>query len=69
MHSRPKAPRDGSAHPVRDGSSHTQYYHTVTAASSNRNAMTKVMEIFRNKTHVAPPDDKKKVGDTYVYTH
>ncbi|XP_045471995.1 5'-AMP-activated protein kinase subunit gamma-2 isoform X2 [Harmonia axyridis] len=63
MHSRPKAPRDGSAHPVRDGSSHTQYYHTVTAASSGRSPITKVMDIFRNKSHAssnAPEDRRKK---------
>ncbi|KAK9888382.1 hypothetical protein WA026_000632 [Henosepilachna vigintioctopunctata] len=62
MHARPKAPRDGSAHPVRDGSSHTQYYHTVTAASSNRSPMTKVMDIFRTKTHNAPSalEDRRK---------
>ncbi|CAG9862858.1 unnamed protein product [Phyllotreta striolata] len=60
MHSRPKAPRDGSAHPVRDGSD-THYYHTVTAASSSRNPMTKVMDIFRNRSHVSvPPDERKK---------
>ncbi|XP_063903366.1 5'-AMP-activated protein kinase subunit gamma-2-like isoform X2 [Zophobas morio] len=61
MHTRPKAPRDGSAHPVRDGSSHTQYYHTVTAASSNRSPMTKVMDIFRNRSHASvPPEDRRK---------
>ncbi|XP_050513951.1 5'-AMP-activated protein kinase subunit gamma-2 isoform X1 [Diabrotica virgifera virgifera] len=60
-HSRHKAPRDGSAHPVRDGGSDTQYYHTVTAASSSRSPMTKVMDIFRNRSHVnVPPDDRKK---------
>lgn len=62
MHARPKAARDGSAHPVRDGSSHTQYYHTVTAASSNRSPMTKVMDIFRNRSHASvPPEDRRKV--------
>ncbi|XP_068905121.1 5'-AMP-activated protein kinase subunit gamma-2 isoform X3 [Tenebrio molitor] len=60
MHAR-KAPRDGSAHPVRDGSSHTQYYHTVTAASSNKSPMTKVMDIFRNRSHASvPPEDRRK---------
>ncbi|XP_017777719.1 PREDICTED: 5'-AMP-activated protein kinase subunit gamma-2-like isoform X2 [Nicrophorus vespilloides] len=60
MHARPKAPRDGSAHPVRDGT-HTQYYHTVTAASSSRNPMTKVMDIFRNRSHQSvPPEDRRK---------
>lgn len=63
MHPRNKAPRDGSAHPVRDGGSHTQYYHTVTAASSNRSPMTKVMDIFRNRSHASvPPEDRRKVG-------
>lgn len=63
MHnSRPKAPRDGSAHPVKDGSSHTQYYHTVTAASSSKSTMTKVMDIFRNRGHVTAGEEKKKVG-------
>ncbi|KAK4879544.1 hypothetical protein RN001_007690 [Aquatica leii] len=62
MHGRPKTPRDGSAHPVRDGSSHTQYYHTVTAASStNRSPMTKVMDIFRNRSHASvPQEDRRK---------
>ncbi|XP_008194318.1 5'-AMP-activated protein kinase subunit gamma-2 isoform X3 [Tribolium castaneum] len=61
MHARPKAPRDGSAHPVRDDGSHTQYYHTVTAASSNRSPMTKVMDIFRNRSHASvPPEDRRK---------
>ncbi|KAF5282793.1 hypothetical protein FQR65_LT02790 [Abscondita terminalis] len=61
MHARPKTPRDGSAHPVRDGS-HTQYYHTVTAASStSRSPMTKVMDIFRNRSHASvPPEDRRK---------
>ncbi|RZB38870.1 hypothetical protein BDFB_000294, partial [Asbolus verrucosus] len=61
MHARPKAPRDGSAHPVRDGGSHTQYYHTVTAGSSNRSPMTKVMDIFRNRSHASvPPEERRK---------
>nr|ANT47201.1 5'-AMP-activated protein kinase subunit gamma-2 [Dastarcus helophoroides] len=62
MHSKPKAPRDGSAHPVRDGSSDTQYYHTVTAASSSRSPMTKVMDIFRNRSHGtgSSNDDRRK---------
>ncbi|XP_031345623.1 5'-AMP-activated protein kinase subunit gamma-2 [Photinus pyralis] len=62
MHARPKTPRDGSAHPVRDdGSSHTQYYHTVTAASTSRSPMTKVMDIFRNRSHASvPPEDRRK---------
>ncbi|KAG5874630.1 hypothetical protein JTB14_009801 [Gonioctena quinquepunctata] len=60
-HSRLKAPRDGSAHPVRDGGSDTLYYHTVTAASSNRSPMTKVMDIFRNRSHISvSPEEKKK---------
>ncbi|KAF5297714.1 hypothetical protein FQA39_LY12045 [Lamprigera yunnana] len=64
MHARPKTPRDGSAHPVRDGSSHTQYYHTVTAASTNRSPMTKVMDIFRNRSHASvPPEDRRKNVD------
>lgn len=63
MHPKPKAPRDGSAHPVRDGSSDTQYYHTVTAASSSRSPMTKVMDIFRNRSHASvPPEDRRKVS-------
>ncbi|KAJ8944646.1 hypothetical protein NQ318_004736, partial [Aromia moschata] len=57
-----KAPRDGSAHPVRDSGSDTQYYHTVTAASSSRSPMTKVMDIFRNRSHASvPPEDRRKV--------
>ncbi|XP_074032736.1 SNF4/AMP-activated protein kinase gamma subunit [Leptinotarsa decemlineata] len=61
VHPRPKAPRDGSAHPVRDSGSDTQYYHTVTAASSNRSPMTKVMDIFRNRSHVSvSPEDKRR---------
>jgi lysyl-tRNA synthetase class I len=67
MHAR-KAPRDGSAHPVRDGSSHTQYYHTVTAASSNKSPMTKVMDIFRNRSHASvPPEDRRKVGQLFQF--
>lgn len=55
MNAKPKAPRDGSAHPVHDNESDIRYYHTVTAASSsNRGAMTKVMDIFR-KPHVSQP--------------
>lgn len=64
-----KAPRDGSAHPVRDtGTSHTQYYHTVTAAASSggsggRSPMTKVMDIFRNRsTHSSVPAEDRKRG-------
>nr|CAI5836555.1 unnamed protein product [Callosobruchus analis] len=70
VHSRPRAPRDGSAHPVRDGTSDTQYYHTVTgASSSSRSPMTKVMDIFRNRTHASvPPEDRKRVS-TLVYIH
>lgn len=67
--SKQKAPRDGSAHPVRDpGTSHTQYYHTVTAASSGgsgggRSPMTKVMDIFRNRsTHSSVPAEDRKRG-------
>ncbi|XP_025829905.1 5'-AMP-activated protein kinase subunit gamma-2 isoform X2 [Agrilus planipennis] len=56
-----RTPRDGSAHPVRDGDSHTQYYHTVTAASTSRSPMTKVMDIFRNRSHASvPPEDRRK---------
>ncbi|XP_019763439.1 uncharacterized protein LOC109539842 isoform X3 [Dendroctonus ponderosae] len=56
---RPKGPRDGSAHPVRD--SDNMYYHTVTAASSTRSPMTKVMDIFRNRSHGTPtPDERRK---------
>ncbi|GJQ70365.1 hypothetical protein Trydic_g22797 [Trypoxylus dichotomus] len=54
-----KTPRDGSAHPVKDGP-HTQYYHTVTAASTSRSPMTKVMDIFRNRPHSNIADDKRK---------
>ncbi|XP_056631765.1 uncharacterized protein LOC130441914 [Diorhabda sublineata] len=68
-HTRPKAPRDGSAHPVRDGNSDTQYYHTVTASSS-RSPMTKVMDIFRNRSHVnVPPDDRKKKQQQQIGAH
>lgn len=70
MHARPKAPRDGSAHPVRDGSSDTQYYHTVTAASSNRSPMTKVMDIFRNRSHntdQSAADDRRKVFFIFIF--
>lgn len=67
IHVRPKAPRDGSAHPVKDGS-HTQYYHTVTAASSSRSPMTKVMDIFRNRSHASvPPEDRKRVSTQCLY--
>lgn len=61
---RPKGPRDGSAHPVRD--SDNMYYHTVTAASSTRSPMTKVMDIFRNRSHgTATPDERRKVSIWY----
>ncbi|KAI4465147.1 baculovirus fp protein [Holotrichia oblita] len=56
-----KTPRDGSAHPVKDGP-HTQYYHTVTAASTSRSPMTKVMDIFRNRPHSNLADDKRKIS-------
>ncbi|KAL1490411.1 hypothetical protein ABEB36_013112 [Hypothenemus hampei] len=56
---RPRGPRDGSAHPVRD--SDNMYYHTVTAASSTKSPMTKVMDIFRNRTHTSvPPEERRK---------
>lgn len=58
---RPKVSRDGSAHPV--GGSDTHYYHTVTGASTVRSPMTKVMDIFRNRTHASvPPEDRRKVS-------
>lgn len=63
MHSsRPKTPKDGSAHPVKDDSSHTQYYHTIGSgyAASGRSTMTKVMDIFRNRGHVNQGEDKSK---------
>ncbi|GLV41653.1 SNF4/AMP-activated protein kinase gamma subunit [Carabus blaptoides fortunei] len=63
MHHRTKVAKDGSAHPVKDGTSHTQYYHTVTAASSSqsRSPMTKVMDIFRNRSHATvTADDRQK---------
>nr|XP_022908444.1 5'-AMP-activated protein kinase subunit gamma-2 isoform X3 [Onthophagus taurus] len=65
MHApKPKAPRDGSAHPVKDGP-HTQYYHTVTAASTNRGTMMKVMDIFRNKNSLQPEDRKKRASHQF----
>lgn len=40
---------------------HTKYYHTVTAASTNRSPMTKVMDIFRNRTsHTNQPTKVSK---------
>ncbi|CAH0557200.1 unnamed protein product [Brassicogethes aeneus] len=70
MHAKPKAPRDGSAHPVRDGSSDTQYYHTVTAASSNRSPITKVMDIFRARPHASvPPEDRRKKAQQFGGAH
>ncbi|XP_030747968.1 uncharacterized protein LOC115876365 [Sitophilus oryzae] len=58
VHGKHKAMRDGSAHPVRD--SDNMYYHTVTAASS-KSPMTKVMDIFRNRTHASvPPEERRK---------
>lgn len=61
MHHRPKVAKDGSAHPVKDaGASHTQYYHTVTAATTqSRSPMTKVMDIFRNRSHATVSGDDK----------
>ncbi|XP_060516938.1 5'-AMP-activated protein kinase subunit gamma-3 isoform X2 [Cylas formicarius] len=65
VHGRPKGPRDGSAHPVRD--SDNQYYHTVTAASSNRSPMTKVMDIFRNRSHASvPPEERRKKANQHL---
>ncbi|XP_049822552.1 5'-AMP-activated protein kinase subunit gamma-2 isoform X2 [Aethina tumida] len=69
MHAKPKAPRDGSAHPVRDGNSDTQYYHTVTAASSSRSPITKVMDIFRNRPHAMPPEDRRKKAQHFTGAH
>ncbi|XP_050309596.1 5'-AMP-activated protein kinase subunit gamma-2 isoform X3 [Anthonomus grandis grandis] len=58
-------PRDGSAHPVRD--SDNMYYHTVTAASSSKSPMTRVMDIFRNRSHVSvPPDERKKKANQHL---
>ncbi|KAF7270087.1 hypothetical protein GWI33_016919 [Rhynchophorus ferrugineus] len=65
MHNKHKGPRDGSAHPVRD--SDNMYYHTVTAASSNKSPMTKVMDIFRNRTHASvPPEDRRKKANHHL---
>ncbi|XP_044730606.1 uncharacterized protein LOC123293765 isoform X2 [Chrysoperla carnea] len=65
-----KVAKDGSAHPViRDAdNSDPQYYHTVTAAVSrprgdpSRSPMTRVMDIFRNRSHSTAQvtEDKRK---------
>ncbi|XP_066251285.1 uncharacterized protein SNF4Agamma isoform X1 [Euwallacea similis] len=61
---RPRGPRDGSAHPVRD--SDNMYYHTVTAASSSKSPMTKVMDIFRNRNHASvPPEERRKKANQH----
>ena len=63
--------KDGSAHPVKDcNTSDTQYYHTVTAAVStnqSRSAMTKVMDIFRNRSHTSTSPDDRKKSVTFFY--
>lgn len=68
MHHRAKVAKDGSAHPVSKGepggpggASHTQYYHTVTAGATthSRSPMTKVMDIFRNRSHATVTGDEK----------
>ncbi|KAL9895429.1 uncharacterized protein LOC119639461 isoform X2 [Glossina fuscipes] len=54
--------KDGSAHPHQG--SDAQYYHTVTAvrrADATRSPMTKVMDLFRNRSNSAASEaDKRK---------
>lgn len=73
-----KVAKDGSAHPVirdTDHNSDPQYYHTVTAATSrprtdaSRSPMTRVMDIFRSRSHSTAQVAEDKRKTVSLFTH